>query len=291
MKMKNIFYFFLAVALFAGCTKNDGPVDEDVALERVPQPQVVKSAGSQAIDVLNLDAFKGTFTVGLYFETDAPPAKFDVVIMKNGNKGNVKLFKADITTFPTSLDITAAQLATLFGEAVVLDDNYDIGVDIYTQSGKKYEAFPAIGVGYGSGIASQPGASTFTRYSAICAYDPSIYEGKFVVIEDEFQDLAPGDIVTLTRVDDTHFSYIYPSGINPTPIIVTVNPLNNEVTIAKQKFGDAFTWQPAYTNPNAATASNVLNSVSPCAKEWGAVINYTVDQGNFGNYYLKMRKQ
>lgn len=288
---KHIFYFLLASILFAGCTKNDGPVPEDVALERVPEPQIVKSAGNQAIDMLNLDAFKGTFTVGLYSATDAPPAKFDVVIMKNGDKGNVKLFKADVSTFPTTMDITAAQLATLFGDAVVLDDNYDIGVDIYTQSGKKYEAFPAIGLGYGSGVASQPAATTFTRYSAICAYDPSIYEGKFVVIEDEFADLAPGDIVTLTRIDDTHFSYIYPSGINPTPIIVTVNPANNVVTIAKQKFGDAFTWEPAYTNPNAATVSNVLNSVSPCALEWGAVINYTVDQGNFGNYYLKMRKQ
>lgn len=288
---KHIFYFFLAATLFAGCTKNDGAIPKDVALERIPQPQVVKDGGSAAIDMTHLSDFKGIFTVGLYFPTDVPPAKFDVVIRKNGDAGNVKLFKADVSTFPTTLDITADQLATLFGDSIVLADNYDIGVDIYTQSGKKYEAFPAVGVGYGSGIASQPGSSTFTRYSAICQYDDAVYQGEFEVIEDEFADLLPGDIVVLTRIDATHFSYIYPSGINPKPIVVTVNPLNNEVTIAKQRFGTAFTWEPAYTNPNAETENNALNFVAPCDQEWGAVIKYTVDQGNFGGYYLKMKKK
>jgi hypothetical protein len=292
MKMKkHIFNFLLASILFAGCTKNDGPVPDGVALDRVFQPQVVKNGGSAAIDMTNLAGFQGKFDVGVFRTTDIPPAKYDVVIRKNIDNTNIKVFQAGVTALPTTLTITAAQLATLFGAPITLGDNYDIGVDFYTQSGTKYEAFPAIGVGYGSGVANQPGTSTSIRYSAICQYNPAIYEGNFVVIEDEFQDLLPGDVVVLTRIDDTHFSYIYPSGINPKPIIVTVNPLTNAVTIAKQKFGTAFTWEPAYTNPNAETANSLLNVVSPCAQEWGALINYTVDQGNFGNFYLKMKKQ
>jgi len=295
MKMKkNIFYFLLASILFSGCTKNDGPIPDDVELVRVFQPQVVKNGGSAAIDMTNLAGFQGKFDVGVYRTTDIPPVKYDIVIRKTKKDStNIKLIQAGVTTFPTSYTITAAQLATLFGAPITLGDNYDIGIDFYTQSGTKYEAFPAIGVGYGSGVANQPGASTSIRYSAICQYNSAVYEGNFVVIEDEFADLLPGDIVVLTRIDDTHFSYIYPSGINPKPIVVTVNPLTNAVTIAKQKFGTAFTWEPSYTNPNAETVgADPLNVVSPCDKEWGALINYTIDQGGFGRtFYLKMKKQ
>ena len=286
---KSLLYILLAVTVLAGCDKNDGPVPDDVKLERVPEPQIVKNGGSAAIDVTNLGSFQGKFDVGLYFPNDVKPSKMDVVIRKNNSA--VKVFQTDVATFPTTFTITSAQLATLFGAPVALNDNYDIGADVYTQNGKKYEAFPATGVGYASGIASQPGATPSTRYSAICQYNPDIYQGNFVVVEDEFADLQPGDVVVLTKIDATHFSYIYPSGINATPIIVTVNPLTNAVTITKQKFGTAFTWEPTYTNPNAETKSNALDVVSPCDKEWGAVVNYSVDQGGFGGYYLKMRKQ
>jgi hypothetical protein len=290
IKMKKSFlYILLAVTVLAGCDKNDGPIPDDVKLARVPEPQIVKNGGSAAIDVTNLSSFQGKFDVGLYFPNDVKPSKMDVVIRKNNS--TVKVFQTDVATFPTTFTITSAQLATLFGAPVVLNDNYDIGADVYTQDGKKYEAFPATGVAYASGIASQPGATTTTRYSAICQYNPDIYQGNFVVVEDEFADLNPGDVVVLTKIDATHFSYIYPSGVNPTPIIVTVNPLTNAVTIAKQKFGTAFTWRLTYTNPNAETKSNALDVVSPCDKEWGAVVNYSVDQGSFGGYYLKMRKQ
>jgi len=288
---KSILYTLLAVVFLAGCTKHDGPVPDGVNLERIPEPQIVKNGGSAAIDVLDLAAFEGKFDVSLFFPEDVPPSKMDIVVMKNSDKSTVKMFQADVTSFPASFTVTAAQLADLFGEPVELGDDYDFGADVYTQDGKKYQAFPATGVAYGSSIAGQPGASTGVRYSAICAYDPSIYEGAFVVVEDEFADLAPGDVVVLTKIDDTHFSYVYPSGINPTPIIVTVNPADNSLSITKQKFGTAFTWQPAYTNPNAETKPNPLNFVAPCDKEWGAVVNYTVDQGSFGGYYLKMKKQ
>src|SRR5688572_3808930 len=161
MMKKSLLYTLLAVMVLAGCDKNDGPVPDDVKLERVPQPQIAKNGGSAAIDVLNLGAFQGKFDVGLYFPEDIKPSKMDIVVRKNNNNNNIKLLQADVTTFPTTFTITAAKLAELFGGvAVALNDNYDIGADVYAQSGKKYEAFPVTGVAYASGIASQPGATT-----------------------------------------------------------------------------------------------------------------------------------
>lgn len=290
--MKKITIFASAVLLvasiFSACKKNDGPTPFD--LTRVPQVQVEKVGGTDAvIDVLNLGNFEGKFTVGTYYANDVKPEKMDVVIVKNGDNAGVKVFKTDVTSFPSEYSITAAELEALFGEPVELNDRFDIGGDVYI-GGQKFEAFPVTGAANGGGVASQPGASPFTRYSAVCAYDPSIYEGDFEVVEDEFEDTAPGDIITLTKIDDTHFSYIYPSGVNPLPIIITVNPLTNATSITKQKFGDYFTWQPAYTNPNAASVTSVDNVVLPCDKTFSVLINYTVDQGNFGNYRITMKK-
>jgi hypothetical protein len=295
MKKNIIFSFLLAATMiFVGCEKNDGATDKNIAIDEVPQPSVVINGGSAAIDLTNLASFQGRFDVKLLYPNGIQPAKLDVVIRKNNVNTNIKLVQAGITTYPTTLTITAAQIATLFGTAISLGDNYDIGVDIYTTSGAKYEAFPVVGAAYGStGVANQPGFSPTVRYSAICAYNPDIYQGNFVVVSDDFGDFVPGEIVVLTKISNTSFSFIDPYATSPLPIIVVANPLNNGLSVAKQKIGNAFTWNLAYTNPNAEVPVNAANSfASPCAQSFQLSITFTVDQGSFGpGWVLKMRKQ
>ena len=162
-----IYYFLLTFALLAGCSKNDGPVPNNVVLERVPEPQVSKDGGSQSIDVTNLADFTAKFNVGVFYESVIQPSKYDVVVRKNGNDTTVKVFKQNITSFPSSLTISVNDFETLFGAPVELGDSYDISVDVYTASGQKYQAFPLVGKGYASSIPQQPGASTSIRYSAM----------------------------------------------------------------------------------------------------------------------------
>ena len=128
---------FSVAALFTACKKDEnGRMPE---LTRFPLPLVAKVAGTdQVISALDPNAFSGKYTVGLYFPEDVPPQKFDVVIMKNDDKTNVKVLKTDVTTFPTELTITGPQLAALFGAPVVLGDKFDIVVDITTNTGAKY---------------------------------------------------------------------------------------------------------------------------------------------------------
>jgi hypothetical protein len=291
MKKNIIFSLLVAATFFVGCTKDDGLLPKEVSVDEVPQPNLVINGGSAAIDLTNLASFQGKFDVKLLYPSGIQPAKLDVVIRKNSVNTNIKLVQAGISTYPTSLTITAAQIVSLFGTAIVLGDNYDIGVDIYTTSGNKYEAFPVTGVAYGStGVANQPGFSPTVRYSAICAYNPDIYQGNFVVVFDDFQDFSPGEIVPITKISNTSFSFIDPYATSPLPIIVTVNPLNNTLTIAKQKIGNAFVWNLGYTNPNVA-ASGAGNFVSPCAQTIDLNIAYTVDQGSFGSYPIRLRKQ
>ncbi len=287
--MKKYLYFLFTFSLLAGCSKNDGPVPNSIALERVPEPQIVKSGGSLSIDVTNLAAFNAKFDVGVYYTSGSvQPAKFDVVIRKNDSSSNVKLFKKDVTTFPTTLTITSDDLEALFGAPIVLGDNYDIGVDVYTTSGKKYDAFPLKGNGYGSGISQQPGASTSIRYSAICQYHDEVYQGDFKILEDEWADYSPGDIVPVTRIDATHFSFKYAAS-DALPIIITVNPLTNEISVAKQVYTPSG-YGLGYGAISVESVPDQRNVVSPCDGKFGVVLKHTVSIGSFGSNYIEMQK-
>ena len=276
---------------FAGCKKDDGGVRKSVVIKDVPVVSTsIESTGSQAIDLLNLAGFSGKFKVSLYFPGATPPDKVDIVVRKNGSNANVKVIKKDVTTLPYSLTVTSADIAALFGVAVALGDTYDFAPDLYVGV-NKYEAFPATGLGNGPGIIAYPLYSDFARFAAICAYDPAIYEGDFVVVSDGFGDFSPGEIVKFTKISNSSFSFINPYVTSPLPIIVNINTLNNQATITKQKVGNAFTWQLAYTNPNMAVSAGATSVVAPCSKTITLAIAYTVDQGSFGTYTLVLKKK
>lgn len=275
---------------FAGCKKDDGGVRSSVVIKDVPVVSTkIESTGSQAIDLLNLAGFSGKFKVELYFPGATPPDKVDIVVRKNGSNANVKVMKKDVTTLPYSLTVTSADIAALFGVAVALGDTYDFAPDLYVGV-NKYEAFPATGLGNGPGIIAFPLYSDYARFAAICAYDPAIYEGDFVVVSDAFGDFTPGEIVKFTKISNSSFSFINPYVTSPLPIIVNINTLNNQATITKQKVGNAFVWA-SYTNPNMAVAASSTSVVAPCSKTITLAVAYTVDQGSFGTFNLVLKKK
>ena len=275
---------------FAGCKKDDGGVRSSVVIKDVPVVSTkIESTGSQAIDLLNLAGFSGKFKVELYFPGATPPDKVDIVVRKNGSNANVKVMKKDVTTLPYSLTVTSADIAALFGVAVALGDTYDFAPDLYVGV-NKYEAFPATGLGNGPGIIAFPLYSDYARFAAICAYDPAIYEGDFVVVSDAFGDFTPGEVVKFTKISNSSFSFINPYVTSPLPIIVNINTLNNQATITKQKVGNAFVWA-SYTNPNMAVAASSTSVVAPCSKTITLAVAYTVDQGSFGTFNLVLKKK
>jgi hypothetical protein len=96
--------------------------------------------------------------------------------------------------------------------------------------------------------------------------------------------------VKFTKISNNSFSFIDPYVTSPLPIIVTINTLNNQATIAKQKIGNAFVWA-SYTNPNVAVAASSTSVVAPCSKTITLASAYTVDQGGFGTFNLVLKKK
>ncbi|MGI9138598.1 MAG: hypothetical protein ACR2IM_06115 [Sediminibacterium sp.] len=282
------------IITFAGCKKDDGGIRSSVVIKDVPVVSTsIESTGSQAIDLLNLAGFSGKFKVNLYFPGATPPDKVDIVVRKNGSNANVKVMKKDVTTLPISLTVTAADIAALFGTAIALGDTYDFAPDLYVGV-NKYEAFPALGgaVGNGAGVVAYPLYSDYARFAAICAYNPAIYEGDFVVVSDAWDDYAPGDIITFTKIGNTQFSFLNRNAINPVPIIVNVNTLNNQVSITKQLIGSQWVYGSAYKDPFMSVAASTSSVVSPCSQtiKLDVVYGYVAGTWN-GTYPLILKKK
>ncbi len=292
MKKHIVFYFLLGAVMLTSCDRNDGFVPKEFTPERVPAPKIVKDAtGSAAIDMTNLGSFNGKVNVSLYFPDDIPPQKFDIVIRKNNDNTNVRVFQAGVTSFPTVITITAAQIATLFGTPITLGDNYDVGADVYAQTGKKYEAFPAVGLGYAAAFQpDHPGFSPSIRFSAICQYNAALYPtGNYTVLVDEWADYLPGEIITVTQIDATHLSFNYLAPISNQPIIVTIDPATNITSVTKQNYGN-YPWNTFGIMTVNTVASND-NVVSPCDQSFGVYLDHRVSIGSYGTYLIKLKKQ
>jgi hypothetical protein len=293
-----------ALMVFSGCSKDDGAIPERVSIAAVPTiTNNIDPTGSQTIDLTNLATFAGKFKVDNYFPGTPNPSKVDIVVRKwNGasaNNNNVKVFKVGVTTFPSTFTVTAAEIVALFGVPIALGDNYDFASDIYVGD-RKFEAFPAVGNGTGAGLNGQPFFAEFARYTAICAFDPNIYKGNFVVTQDAFGDFSVGDIVAFTAISSTSFSFIDPFVLNPIPIVVTVNAATNVATIAKQKIGSA--WGPTYSADPTRYPNPWLSgtgSVAPCAKTITMTMTYgyryagvpSAETPFSGTYTLSLVKQ
>ncbi|HZF65282.1 MAG TPA: hypothetical protein VEZ55_12380 [Chitinophagaceae bacterium] len=287
MKQTTILAFLSALILFS-CRKEDNPQLPD--LIRVPVPLITKDVTTdQTISAQDPTSFNGKFVVDLFFKDDVKPQKVDVVVIKNGDKSNVKTIKTDVSTFPTTVTITGTELAALFGTPVLLGDKYDVSADVTMANGQKFLAFPAVGEPYGSGVANQPGASTLIRYEVVCKFDPAAYSGNFEVISDEWEDYAAGTIVNVTVVNPTTLSFVYAAS-NAQPIQVTVDPNTNATSVSKQVYG-TYSWGAQYGDFSVASVPSLNNYVAPCEGILSVVLNHTVSAGSFGNYRIVLKKK
>lgn len=284
MKLSVIFSFFFAAILITGCRKDDNPRIPDVI--KVPIP-LITLGDSAAIKIPGDDpaSFTTTFNVDTYFKNGEMPKQFDVVVVKNGNNSNPKIIQAAVTTYPTTITLTGQQLIDLFGEEIGLGDAFEVGADVYTLDGKKYDAFPVLGVGYAPGIANLPGSNTQLRFAAPCLYDEAAYtEGDYEVILDEWNDFAVGDPVAVKKIDATHFSFKY-AAANANPIVFEVNADDNTITIPSVMYGD-------YDGAQVTAMGAVGSEVDPCDVSFKLVINHNAPDfgGDLGNYTIILKK-
>jgi hypothetical protein len=185
------------------------------------------------------------------------------------------------------VNITGQLLGDLFGSTPVLDDEFTFGADVITANGKTYNAFPPDGITYAPGIANLPGSGTEISLltANFCLYDPAAYtEGDYEVVVDEWGFTSAGDIVTVTKIDDTHFSFQFDAVENPQPIIMEIDPVTNEVTVESTMYG-LFDYGTGDGALESTTKTGAGSEVDPCETSFKLFLNQDIqfygDQGDF----------
>lgn len=289
--MKKIIHIILlgAIVLVSACRKSDvGNLPEGMVY--LNQPQIVKESGDPAILDTDPLGFSAVFSVDLYHKNSEKPDYLDIVVVKNGDAENAKVIKADVSTYPTEVEITGQMLTDLFG-TILSGDSYDVGAD-YVKGGVKYAAFPkGGGAAYGPGTASQPdGASPTVRYSAICGFVADDFVGTFEVTVDGWGDYGIGATTVVKQLDETTLAIESAvPGFND--LVIKVNDSDNTVVVERQEAGDTDVWGMTYGMLFMTGAGGGLNNfVDPCTGVIRLNISYTVAIGSFGTFALEMRK-
>lgn len=288
MKRIIIYSILFAFTLLNACRKSDNP--KIPTLARAPIPQLtIDPNGDAAISGLDPGSFAGKVIVDMFFKTDVTPQKVNVVVIKNGDKTNPQIIQANVTTFPTTIDVTGAQLATLFGEPIVTGDNFEIGADITNVSGQTFQAFPAVGSAYGAGVNGEyGGTSTTVNFLAVCVFDKASFNGNYKVAQDDWADFAVGDLIEVKPgAGDNEISITaYPSpdyGTNRKAMIVTVNPDTYEVTVPEQIIGD-------YDGAPAGATVKGIGTLNPCGDNITLTLTFNLGGDEYADNVLILEK-
>ena len=292
MKYPIIFSFLLGALFMAGCRKDDNPKVPD--FEKVPIPLITVAEGfGDIIPVSDPASFNSSLIVDTYFKFGEMPKQYDLVVIKNGDKSNQKVIQSGITTFPTTVAITGQQLADLFGSTPVLDDEFIIGADVVTADGRTYNAFPPEGITYAPGVNDLPGSSPQISFitANFCIYDPAAYTaGDYEVIADEWGFTTPGDIITVTKIDDTHFSFQFDAVDNPQPIVMVIDPVTNQVTVEPTMYG-SFDYGTGDGPLKNTTQTAEGSEVDPCETTFELFLTQDIEiYGDQGDYAFVLKK-
>lgn len=108
------------------------------------------------------------------------------------------------------------------------------------------------------------------------------------MVQDDWQDYHPGNVVPVTQIDNTCFSFEY-AALDAQLIIVEVDPVTNATSITNQYFGNYGTDFGNFFIQSVVSGNNV---VLPCQESFSVVSNITSDAiGDLGNYRIVMRKE
>jgi len=270
--MKTIILYSILISAFAtvitACSKDDVQTPPDL---RFPLPLfTIDTTADVFIPGEDPSNFLGKFIIDMYYGAAVKPLKVDVVVIRNDNRTDVKTITADVTSFPASIQVTGTQLTTLFDSTIKLGDKFEIGADVTTTTGQKFEAFPVTGSPYGADTTALPGSRFSIVYVTTCTFDKNSFNGQYTVVRNtigdaDWGDLKVGDLVSvrpgtaendLVVVAYPYNTLVYP----PYPMICQVNPVTLDVIVPRQLIG-----VPMYSYPYLwAEPGTGPGTVNPC---------------------------
>ena len=291
IKLTVLMAITLQMVFFSGCKKEYGPdkIPNFPVMDGAPVPKFALDPAGDLV-IQQPEEFKSKFTLDLYFPDDlkTAPQSADISVVMNNNYKDIRKFKTGITTFPVTIEITAAELATLFNidlADIVPGYKFELRADFTMKDGTVIPGFVTLPDKKNPVKSSSPntassdvnnwsGSKTNIVYNAVCPLeiedfvgaaaieDPFFYEGKYAA--------------TVTQEGDNMLKL---SGLNEDPastFLIKIDFKAFTATVAKQVVAPSMF---GYTN----LAVEGSGTVDACNKKITLDLKWTVDQGSFGN--------
>lgn len=270
MRNKIIAWFICLITFFASsCVKEKPSLFNDSVVGAYLSFIGGTSSAVQKLDYSSIATATATIKVK---NVGSPADKINIYVGTSSDKSTWKLIKTVSFTDSTTLTVNGAELAKALGVAPTAlqpGTTFTFYNEVVTKDGKMFSAANTADDFQGQNSYK---IAFVWRASVSCNFNVTPFAGNFVVVKDTWQDTNPGDIIVLTAIDATHFSFDY----NPTnhsgtlvgskPIIVAVNPATSIATIALQDVGTRWTYDPVGSTPPPTIRTNpaVPSSVNSC---------------------------
>lgn len=263
-------------------------------------PLVVKDDTKDvSISFLDLAGFEATINVGLYY--DDAPKSMNLMVSMNGDYENIAVVKSDITSFPTAVNVTTADLVALLPglesiDSLQLGDYFLFYVDVTLNDGTVVYGHDTLYDAYNSSIVNLPGSSVNVIYEVLCPFDAAKTVGDYAAVSVDWN--ASGDVTFTADAEDPYTVYIdglmdvdFLTG-NGNTLPIYIDPatyeITGEATVLAANCGD---WGPDYEGYTNYTYSPVSGTYSTCDGTYTIKFEIYVDQGSFGEYTYTFTRQ
>jgi hypothetical protein len=249
-------------------------------------------------------------TINTNFDYDTPSSEAAITVNQYGGEVDqivlyvVEGANADPTSWKkiktiqftgngTKIAATEQEVATALGVATAdlsPGNFYTFYNQVITKDGRKFDVSNSPGA-----IESNSNYKTVLRWQAYitCPFTGGM-TGNYKVMQDDWQDWSPGDIVKVTDgpgANQINLSEVWPNpayGDVKDPLIVNINPANGTATVPLTTFGVNY---PGTATARGASAGDVAGYVFSCTGFITLNMAVTYNGGSQGNLKLILQKQ
>ncbi len=279
-KIKILTILAFGAMLLPTCQKDPNLPYPD--LQEGVAPVILKNTDlDQTLDVFNLSAFNASVDVDIYFET--LPQSMTIMISMNDDYENKAVLRENVTTFPTSIGLTANDLVTLLPGLDSINqlqpgDFFRVYAVTTLEDGTVIDGLDTLYNAYGDGIANLPGSSVDVVYPVVCPYDPDFATGSYRCVSEGWN--VDGDVTITADPEDPYTIYVVGMAEldgaveDLGPMVMHINPATYEVTVDRSILSSSFF---GYHN-FAYSGSGVYNS---CDGSYELKLQPSVDEGGW----------
>lgn len=272
MKLKSIKYIsyllLCSTLLLYSCYKTGGDVNISEVLDTGAYLEFNQARVTAASPIPLSYTTIATAAASIKVKLNIASKPVDSVVIYEGasiNRSTWKRIKAVAFKDSGTLTVSGAEIAAARGvapTALSIGTNFTFYNELVTSDGKRFSM-----ANTATEFESPPDYKMAMRWFAtvFCNYNNTVFNGLFKVVTDGWQDFNTGELIAVSSPVNGDANKVqiiaYPApafGINRKPIILTVNPATNNITVPFQIYGD----YPGFADNLGVTGSGSLNSCS-----------------------------